>query len=171
MSAKESDKKEIEKEFAQIAEKIFTQKATPKEAIGVQDDYLESIYAQGYRLYNTGKYDEGVHLFRILVLLNPMESKYMLGLAACFHMLKDYDNAIQTYTLCAALDPISPIPHYHTSDCFIQQKDEISAMISLEMAVDLAGNKPEFGKVKERSLMTLESIKKHLGVRQEEKSV
>ena len=26
-----------------------------------------------------------------------MEPKYMLGLAACFHMLKEYNNAIQTY--------------------------------------------------------------------------
>ena len=42
-------------------------------------------------------------------MLNAMEPKYILGLAACFHMLKEYFNAIQTYTMCSALDLQNPI--------------------------------------------------------------
>ncbi|NGX43339.1 MAG: hypothetical protein K940chlam7_01634, partial [Chlamydiae bacterium] len=53
----------------------------------------------------------------------------------------------------------SPIPHYHASDCYIQMKDPISAIISLEMAVKRSGNKPEYKTLKDRAMMTIESLK------------
>ena len=158
MSA-EKQAEQFDKAFGEIATKMLKQGMNPKEAMGLSHRYLENIYAQAYRLYNTGKYGEAIHLFRVLILLNAMEPKYMLGLAACFHMLKEYQNAIQSYTMCSVLDPHTPIPYYHSSDCFIQMKDPLSAMVSLEMAIDKAGDKPEYAKMKELSRMSLESLK------------
>ena len=135
---------------------------TPKDAMGVSNSYLENVYAQAYRLYNTGKYSEAAHMFRLLIMLNAMEPKYILGLAACFHMLKEYYDAIQSYTMCSALDPENPIPHYHSSDCFIQMKDYLSAMICLELAIARAGDKPEYAKMKERAQLSLESLKQQV---------
>lgn len=149
--------------IGEMANKMMVQGLTPKDAMGFSSGYMENVYAQAYRLYNTGKYAEATHLFRILIMLNAMEPKYMLGLAACFHMIKEYTNAIQTYTMCAALDPTNPIPHYHSSDCFIQMKDYLSAMICLELVIDKAGAKPEYAKMKERAQLSLESLKKQIG--------
>lgn len=149
----------IESSFREFAEKIFLKGMPPKDAMGINKNLLEGIYAQAYRLYNTGKYPEAVHLFRMLILLDPKEPKFVLGLAACFHMIKEYRNAIQTYTMCSLLDPADPIPYYHSSDCFIQMKDYISAMLCLEMAIKRAGDKPEYAKLKERALLSLESLK------------
>lgn len=146
----------------EIASKMMKQGLTGKDAAGMSPKALENIYSQAYRLYNTGKYVEASHLFRILILMNGMEPKYMLGFAACFHMLKDYPNAVQFYTLCSAIDPTSPLPHYHASDCFIQMKDYISAMISLEMTLERAKDQKKFSELKERSLLSLESLKKQL---------
>lgn len=162
LHASENQRKKFHEAFDEITNKMFKQGMSPKDAMGVNQSVLENIYAQAYRLYNTGKYAEATHLFRILIMLNAVEPKYMLGLAACFHMLKEYNNAIHTYTMCSALDPHNPIPQYHTSDCFIQLKDHLSAMICLELAIDRAGNKPEYAKMKERALLTLESLKKQL---------
>jgi type III secretion system low calcium response chaperone LcrH/SycD len=159
-AGKQADK--FDHALGEIADKMLKQGMTPKDAMGLTSGYLENIYAQAYRLYNTGKYTEATHLFRILVMLNAMEPKYMLGLAACFHMLKEYFNAIQTYTMCSALDPQNPIPHYHSSDCFIQMKEYLSAMICLELAIERAGDKPEYAKMKERALLSLESLKKQV---------
>ncbi|MCE2983981.1 MAG: SycD/LcrH family type III secretion system chaperone [Parachlamydia sp.] len=145
--------------YSEIMNKMFKEGQTPKDAMGVNNNVLESIYAQAYRLYNTGKYIEATHLFRVLIMLNVTEPKYTLGLAACFHMLKEYKNAIQTYTMCSTLDPSSPIPYYHSSDCFIQMKDYLSAMLCLQLAIDKAGEKPEYAKIKERASLSLESIK------------
>jgi type III secretion system low calcium response chaperone LcrH/SycD len=161
----EEERKKFESSFKDLTQKLFVQGMPPKDALGINNNILEGIYAQAYRLYNTGKYIEATHLFRMLIMINATEPKYILGLAACFHMLKEYKNAIQTYTMCTLLDPQNPLPHYHSSDCFIQMKDYVSAMICLEMAIKRAGERPEYAKMKERALMSLESLKKqqHIG--------
>lgn len=152
----------FDKAFGELADKMFKQGMSPKDAMGINANILENVYAQAYRLYNTGKYIEAAHLFRILIMMNVMEPKFLLGLAACFHMLKEYENAIQSYTMCSAIDPGNPIPHYHSSDCFIQMKDYLSALVCLEIAIDLADNKTEYAKMKERAQMSLESLKEQV---------
>lgn len=150
------------KAFDELTGKMLKEGQTPQKTMGMSQNIMESMYAQAYRLYHTGKYFEATHLFRILIMMNAMEPKYLLGLAACFHMMKEYENAIQTYSLCGTLEPESPIPHYHSSDCFIQMNNYFSAMVSLEMTIARSGNKPEYSKIKERALMGLESLKQQI---------
>lgn len=152
----------MDQALGEVADNIWEKGMNPKQALGVSNSYLENIYAQAYRLYNTGKYPEATHLFRILVMFNAMEPKYALGLAACFHMLKEYVNAIQIYTMCSAIDPGNPIPHYHSSDCFIQMKDPLSAMLCLELTLECCEGKSEFSKIKERAQLNLDSLKKQI---------
>lgn len=147
------------KELGDVVSCVLNEKKTVKEAMHLTDEYVENIYAQAYRLYNTGKYEEAMHLFRILIMMNSMEPKYMMGLAASYHMIKDYTNAIQTYVMCSVFDPNNPIPHYHTADCFIQMKDYVSAMVSLELAIDQSGNQARYATIKERSKLSLERLK------------
>ncbi|MBA3721565.1 MAG: SycD/LcrH family type III secretion system chaperone [Parachlamydiaceae bacterium] len=156
------DPKQFARSMKEVSDKLLKQGLPAKDAFGMSNQLLEGMYAQAYRLYNTGKYVEATHLFRLLILLDPIEAKYVLGLAACFHMLKEYKNAVQTYTMCAILDPKSPIPHYHSSDCFIQIKEYVSAMVCLELAIKKAGDQPEYAKMKERAILSLESIKTQL---------
>lgn len=139
------------------------QKATrPQDLIGLSDAMVEGIYGQAYRLYNTGKYKEATQLFRLLIMLNTSEPKYIMGLAACFHMLKEYKAAADTYAIVAVIDAKSPIPFYHVSDCFVQLKDPASAIIALEMAVKRAGDHPAYKVLKDRALMSIETLKKEM---------
>jgi len=134
--------------------------------LGMSDAMVEGLYSQAYRLYNTGKYKDASQLFRTLTMINSMEPKYSMGLAACFHMMKEYDNAVSMYALCGIIDPENPIPHYHASDCYIQMKDPISAIIALEMAIKRAGKKPEYQALKDRAAMSINSLKNDAKVRQ-----
>jgi type III secretion system low calcium response chaperone LcrH/SycD len=146
-----------------VLTELFSQGGvTPKEAMGLTDGMVEGMYGQAYRLYNTGKYADAIQLFRLLIMLNPTDAKYTLGLAACMHMLKEYRNAIELYTMCAALDPVSPLPLYHLSDCYLQIKDKFSALVSLEMTVKRAGEKTEYKVLKDRAQLTIESLRKDL---------
>ena len=95
-------------------------------------------------------------------MINATESKYTLGLAACYHMLKEYKNAINTYMLCGMLEPHNPIPYYHASDCYLKMNDKFSAVVALEMAADKASDDPRFQALKDRSLMSIESLNKEL---------
>lgn len=143
---------EVRQAFSELSHKMMKQGMTTQEATGMDSKFLEGLYAQAYRLYNTGKYVEAGHMFRSLILLNSMESKYILGLAACFHMLKEYKNAVQTYTICSVIDPQDPLPYYHSSDCFAQMKDHLSAMLYLELTINAAGDRPEYSKLKKEPL-------------------
>ena len=155
--------KEKAKDFQNVADKVVRQGMMPKDMMGLSDAMVEGIYGQAYRLYNTGKYKDASQLFRLLIMLNSTESKYAMGLAACFHMLKEYKNAVSTYAICGVIDPENPIPHYHASDCYVHMKDTVSALISLEMAVKRAGDKEEYQMLKDRALLTIDALKKEMG--------
>lgn len=162
------------KKYSHMAEKLFKEGGMVKDSLGIPDETIEGIYGQAYLLYNTGKYRDASELFRLLIMLNSLESKYMMGLAACFHMLKEYEAATSTYTLCSIIDPDNPIPHFHASDCYLEMGDKVSAIIALEMATKRSGEKPEFVTLKERAEITLKGLKKEVaqtkGARSKEKS-
>jgi len=124
---------------------------------------IEGIYSQAYQLYNIGKYEEAIELFKVLIMANPSTSKFAMGLAASFHMLKNYKDAIKTYTLLNVIDSNNPVPFYHASDCYVQLKDPLSALVVLKMAVKAAGEKPEFRLLKEKALMMINSLNEEVG--------
>ncbi len=142
--------------------KVMNQSVIPKNLVGVNSQVAEGMYAQAYRYYNTGKYDEACHLFRLLVMLDSTEPKYMMGLAACFHMMKNFRAAVETYTLCSVIDPQNPVPHYHASDCFIQMNDKASALVALQMTLKRTKGKPEYQTMRDRVKMSIASLKKEL---------
>jgi type III secretion system low calcium response chaperone LcrH/SycD len=150
---------EMEKTLTDIFTKIFIQGMSLKEAVGMSDGLMEEVYGQAYRLYNSGNYQDGKELFRMLMVLNPMEPKYALGVAACDHMLKDYAKAIEGYTVCSMLEPSNPIPYYHASDCCIKMNDIPTALTFLQIVVDLTKNKPEFTIIKDRSQLMIDGLK------------
>ncbi len=134
----------------------------PKDALGLTDEAVEGMYSQAYRLYNTGKYAESAQMFRLLVMLDPTQSKFTFGLGACMHLLKEYRNAIELYTMAAALDKKSPLALYHLSDCYIQIQDKLAALVALELVVKRAENNPAHQVIKDRAVMTLKSLRKDL---------
>lgn len=153
---------ETSEKLEEAAENVVKKGILPKDAMGMDDQMLEGIYGQAYRLYNTGKYQEASQIFRLLIMVNSMEPKYTMGLAACFHMVKEYKHAVDGYTLCSIIDPDNPIPQYHAADCFINLGDKLSAIIALKMAVKRAGNKQEFTTLVDRANMMIESLKKEM---------
>lgn len=155
-------KKETTQNFETVAGNIVEKGIVPAEALGLNDEMLEGIYGQAYRLYNTGKYQEAAQLFRLLIMVDSMEGKYSMGLAACYHMLKEYKNAVDAYTLCSIIDPDNPLPQYHASDCYIQMKDDLSAVIALELAIKRAGNQEQYRTLVDRSKMMVESLKQKI---------
>jgi len=157
-----SVKQESAESLKAAMEKATRKGTSPKDALGLTDAMVEGVYGQAYRLYNTGKYKEAIQIFRLLLMINSTEPKYAMGLAACFHMLKDYKVAADTYSIVGVIDSESPISFYHASDCFLQMGDSVSALVALEMAIKRAGEKPEFRTLKDRAILTAESLKKEI---------
>lgn len=151
-----------EKNVKTSTENVVKKGLAPKDLIGMSDSMVEGVYGQAYRLYNTGKYKDSAQLFRLLIMLNATEPKYSMGLAACYHMLKGFESAVQVYAICALLDPENPVPHYHSSDCYLQMGDKVSAMMALQMALKRAENKPQYATLRDRTILTIESLQKEI---------
>lgn len=142
--------------------KMYNTGVPPKDAMGINNEKMEALYSQAYVLYNTGKYRDALVIFRMLIMMDPAEVRYLIGLAASFHLLKEYRTAIDAYMACIGVDPNNPIPFFHLSDCYYQINDKASALITLEMAVNRSGDKPEYQMLKDRALLTMTSIKKDI---------
>lgn len=166
----EGVKEKTGQDFEQLAKQVMEKGRLPKDAWGYSDAMVEGIYGQAYRLYNTGKYKDAIQLFRVLIMFNSTEPKYVMGMAACFHMMKAYKQAAQTYALCAVLDPETPIPYFHASDCHLAENDKISAIVALKMAIERAGEKPEFATLKDRAELTMNKLEKELDLKKEKEA-
>lgn len=140
----------------------FEKGVMPKNALKLGDDTMEAIYGQAYNLYNQGRYKEASYIFRLLMLLDYMTPKYTLGLAASFHRLKDFKNAANVYLLCGTIDPTNPLPHYHAADCYLQLKVPEMAIFSLGLAINAAGEQPQYAVVKERASLMKEGLNKEI---------
>ena len=134
----------------------------PRQALKLSDDTMEAIYGQAYNLYNQGKYKEASYVFRLLMLLDYLTAKYMMGLAACQHRLHDYKQAANTYILCGTLDSKNPLPHYHAADCYLQLQAPLLAIFSLGLAVSAAGDQPQYAIIKERASLMKEALNQQM---------
>lgn len=174
MEKKERDSTEIEKTFENFAgslssgqglgKKIFPKldKTAIQSFLGIDKSTAEGMYEQAYGHYTNGRYNDAIDIFQLLMVYNAEDPRFVMGLAACCHQLKEFDSAIQMYSTCGILDPEDPIPHYHLSDCYLQLNDKMSAVVALQMAVKRAGDKEEFAVMKDRALMAIKTYKEEL---------
>lgn len=157
--------KQAQDSIKHILENALKKGIMPKTALKLTDETMEAVYTQGYNLYGQGKYKEASHVFRLLMLLDFTTPKYVLGLAACAHRQRDYENAANLYVLCAALDPTNPLPHFHAADCYLQVKLPSIALFSLNAAIQAAGDQKQYALVKERATLMKKALSEQLDER------
>ena len=132
----------------------------PYEAMNLNTDVMEFIYDSAYRLYNSGNYDRAKPTFLVLHSLDPLEPKYVLGLAASHHKLEEYETAIEWYMKLVFLDMLSPLAFYHAADCYIKLKRYREAILMLNGVIKRCGDQAEFSEIKERAKKMKLSLRK-----------
>lgn len=165
----EEEKKKLEEVLTQF----FENEVPMKQALGISNLLMESIYNQAYQFYKIGQYEKASKVFFLLHFLagtgKNADPRFTLGIAACSHMQKNYDKAITYYVANAMLDPRSPMPFYHAADCFLQKGDKASALTYLRLMMLRLENKPESTVLKERAERMIATLTKEVdGAAQEE---
>lgn len=153
---------ENKKKLEQVMTDIFVYKVLPKDAMELGQEMVDTFYGMAYRSFKSGKLDDGIALFKWLMFLDPIEPKYPLGLAACYHMKKNYNEAIKNYMVAAYIDQSSPIPYFHISDCFIELKKPGAAIIALANLIERAGDDKQYEMIVERAKMSLKSLQNEI---------
>lgn len=160
---------EVKEKIKKLTEDIWVEKQSPYQAMGLSTQMMEGMYGLAYRLYSLGKYDESAQMFRLLIIMNPMEPKYLMGVAACYHMMKQYEPASSSYMLCSIVDPLDPVPYFHASDCFIELGNFPMAKTALELCIKRCEDNSDYAQVKNRAEVSLEGVVARLPKQKAEK--
>ncbi len=145
--------------YIKLMIQIFDQGVMPKEALGLSDEMVEYMYSYGYRLYNNGNYEHAKNVFSALAIFAPTESRFSLALAASYHRLKDYPNAIQVYARYGRQEMNNPLPFYYLYDCYYQLGNIGDAEICLMEVINRCAENPLYAKIKERCTLMLENLR------------
>lgn len=106
----------------------------------IKDETLESIYAVAYQYYMVQDYTNAQTLFQALCAYKHNEEKYWLGLAGCRQALKEYQKAIDAYSMAGMASSLqNPIPFFYAAQCFLKMENKENAIISLK-ALQTMGN-------------------------------
>lgn len=159
---------EDRKKYEEIMLKIFDKKMKPQEVLGFSEEMVEHMYFYGFRLYNNGQYKQACNVFQGLHALAPDETRFLLALAASYHRLKNYPQAVQFYYELAVKEPGDPLPFYYMYDCYYKTGYLSDAGISLAQVIDRCGDNPMYAKIKERSLLMFHNLEEQVKKLQKE---
>lgn len=154
---------DIQKFVFGVLEEVSKDSAIPiKDVYSIPDENLEGLYSAARNLYENARYDEAKELFRLLVMIDQYEKKYVFALAATLQMQHEYFQAATTYTIAATLVSRNPTPHFHAAECYLALNEPASACVSLGLCIRAAGKQPEFQELKERCSLARERLLEHI---------
>lgn len=155
----EKIKSEMKHIIENVGHNVNEKHMMPKDALGFDDATVEAIYGHGYRLYNAQKYKEAFTIFRTLLLIHPVEKKYLYSMAACLHRLHEYVDAIKAYLVSSVFDAENPVIFFHLADCYAHLDALPFAEGALEDVLRLSQDKAPYQVLHERAKLMLESIR------------
>lgn len=133
-----------------------------KDALGFTPADLEGLYNFGYKLFQSGKYQEALPYFIFLRQLDISSYRYSFGIAACYQHLKDYTKAAANYLFCTYLDMANPMPYFHMYHCFMNQGDVYSAFQTLKETILCASDQPAYAELKEKAKLEMRKLKQEI---------
>ena len=138
-------------DYKDIVETFLTKGGTLADIRGLSDEDMDVIYGMAFNLYNHGKYKDSEDVFKFLCFMDHMERKYLMGLAASRQMQKNYEGAVQAYSLAAVYNIEEPKAHLHAGDCFLALGRYAEAESALTAAVHWSADKAEHEDTKSRA--------------------
>ncbi|HEB77286.1 MAG TPA: CesD/SycD/LcrH family type III secretion system chaperone [Methylothermaceae bacterium] len=154
------DPKQIE-EAAALIQEILENGGTLGDLKGFTPEEMEAVYSLAYNLHQQGRFEEAEKLFQFLCFYEHLDKRFWMGLGACRQQLKQYQGAIDAYSVLGMLDMENPYPPLHAADCYAALGDVEKAESALEAAIHWSGDKPEYAEVKNRAELLLRAIKTH----------
>ncbi|MEX1012461.1 MAG: SycD/LcrH family type III secretion system chaperone [Waddliaceae bacterium] len=143
----------------------------PYEAMNFDADFLEYIYGNGYQLFKSGHFDKAKEIFQLLMMLNPSDPKYCMGLATCARQQKDFDGSIQYFFQTALLDRDNPYPFYFAAECFVEKKDYASGIFALKLAEERVKNNPKLAPLSKQIAALVENLESKVEEKPKEESL
>ncbi len=121
---------------------FMMQGGTLGEAMNIEPDEYEALYAVAHASYQAARYQEAADSFGTLVSFDPYQTRFLQGFASALQMLGRYENAIVYFSLASTLDPDDPRPYFHIAQCMLGRRMPDQALEALEMAIPRSDHHP-----------------------------
>lgn len=144
--------------------KIFFEGSFPADALGFSKEFLDEVYHYAYNLFQQNKIEEASQLFRWLKKMVPVEPIYTIALIHCLTLQKKWLGAISYLLELAYLDVEDPVPFEKISECLIELGDLSGALITIDKAIERAGDKKEFAEAKGKWQLRYDNILSQLNI-------
>lgn len=136
--------------------KLVAAGGTLATALNITERECEALYTLGRRLYEQGKYAQGIPVFAQLVAYNHLEPRYLAAFGAALQMLRRYEDALCQYMAVMVIALDDPAPALHSAECLIAMGKKAEAEESLELAIALCDHdRHDAMKEKSESLLRL----------------
>lgn len=137
MTAPLPSEEEIDAFAARLGEHL-RQGGTLAEWVGADEADLEALYAAAWLFYDRDEYDTALRLYGLLLMANPYDRRFAIGMGMCKQMLKQYEDAIGYYANALVLDFDDPLPSFHTAECLLQKGMRNEALQALQLSISRA---------------------------------
>lgn len=113
-------RKYTEREQDQIAEEVMQAvlDGTPlKELRGISAEQMDDLYAFAYEFYEQGRLDDAETFFHFLCIYDFYNAQYWMGLAAVHQLKRNYQKAVDLYTVAFAQGKNDYRPMLYVGQC------------------------------------------------------
>jgi type III secretion system low calcium response chaperone LcrH/SycD len=144
-----------------LLKKELSEGKTPQEIMGFSDETMAKFYGAAYKLFEHQRYQEAMNAFVFLVTLNSYNADYWLGLGMASQITGDHEMAIDAYEMAAICTLDNPVPYFYLAKCLFAIHDRESALQALSLALEYAGDLPEYTELKMQALAAQKLLLKH----------
>ena len=122
-----------------------------KDVQGFSDENMEALYTVAYNAVQAGLFEKAEKLFRFLALFDNSQEKYWNGLGISLFNQSNYDGALQAYSMATLLNVDDPLAPMRLAECHLALGDIETAVGTLEVALEIAGDNPEHAAAREHA--------------------
>lgn len=127
------------------------------EAINLEAEQLEAIYAVAYNHFTAKKYDKAIDLFKFLCLYDHAEPRWYYSLGVAQQQKGDHEAAVTAYGMATLLDVEDPRPQAQAGYCLMALGRYDEARSALEGAIMACGKNAAHANVRSQAEVLLSS--------------
>jgi len=110
--------------------------ATLKDVHDVSQETMDGVYKFAYDFYHQGKLNDAESLFRFLCIYDFYNPEYAMGLAAVYHLKKNYTKAIDFYALAYSLSKNDYRPIFYAGQCNLMLRHTLQARKCFDIVIN-----------------------------------
>jgi tetratricopeptide (TPR) repeat protein len=126
--------------FAQLGQSLL-QEISWKKQLGISDECMQSLYEGARALFEGKEFNQAEKAFFVVCTIDPSQYAYWIGLGHASFQIRDYQQAILSYSMASAIDSENIWPHIWAANCFEEENDFHYAKVALNEALTLQRSK------------------------------